>query len=177
MRCFFLRSSRAMSLCDLSAAFSADLSTRLTDGRSALSIQRVNRFLFGNLMRRELDHEIHLTRRAHESRYCSVATSRPSPANCADLQAGQQLVAGPGGAYQEPALAPTPKRAIAPGNRGDSGTSGDRTKGRQTEADGMAGIAVSADPVKRKTPLTLDVNGVYQERAMGLEPTTFTLAT
>ena len=39
------------------------------------------------------------------------------------------------------------------------------------------GNAVSACPDKRKTPLTSGVNGVHLQRAKGLEPSTFTLAT
>ncbi len=30
---------------------------------------------------------------------------------------------------------------------------------------------------KRKTPLTISVNGVHRKRVIGFEPTTFTLAT
>jgi len=37
--------------------------------------------------------------------------------------------------------------------------------------------AVSACPAKRRTPLTIPANGVLQQRAKGLEPSTFTLAT
>ena len=39
------------------------------------------------------------------------------------------------------------------------------------------GIVVSRVPVKRKTPLSLVDNGGQEKRVIGLEPTTFTLAT
>ncbi len=70
-----------------------------------------------------------------------------------------------------------PTLVPAGGNRSKSVAIADHSTDRTNAAMVVGRIDVSVDSVKRKTPLTSVVNGVHDKRVMGLEPTTFTLAT
>ncbi len=91
-------------------------------------------------------------------------------------------VAGCSGTHRNEARAhPSPRLAPALAPTGDlsgpsvSSAGKDRRNGKNAKCAGVN--AVSDAPVKRKPPLSTRDNGGQGKRVMGLEPTTFTLAT